>query len=434
MSVTQRTGLITAITGWLLFGMILLSIGNGLISGFSPLYSGVFAGFAALLSFPRISRALKIQIFILTVIGLSAILYAARDGAIIELLKQAITANHALLAMLAAVSFLRLIANPNSEGQSAPPTGIRGFFRTLFGVHFFGAVINLSAILIVGDRLSQKKPLSIFQGVTLSRGFSLAALWSPFFAAMGIALTHAPGASLVELSTHGLPIAMVGLLISMVGLKTAQKMAPYEGYPWNFASLWLPALLAIAIVVTHSFYPDISILTLISLFALSITFAKLALNRQRSCLSYLPREFIPYHLPRISGELALFMAAGVLAVGISALLDAHEFTLPMNQFHADEASLLLLGIVLLAFCGIHPIISISAAGSILLPITEDFNLLGITFLMGWSLGVTASPLSAIHLTMQSRYGLSATRLLLSNLPYVGLMLIINILALHIYYP
>jgi hypothetical protein len=336
--------------------------------------------------------------------------------------------------MLAAVSFLRLIAEPDSGEKSALPTGIRGFFRTLFGVHFFGAVINLSSVLIVGDRLSQKKTLSHFKGLTLSRGFSLAALWSPFFAAMGIALTHAPGASLVELSTHGFPIALIGLLISMVGLRTAQKITPFEGYPWNFSSLWLPALLAVAIVITHTIYPAISILTLISLFALSITFAKLTLNKQKSCLSFLPKDFIPYHLPRISGELALFMAAGVLAVGISALLDAHEYTIPLSQLHANEASLLLLGIVILALCGIHPIISISAAGSILVPITEDLNLLGITFLMGWSLGVTASPLSAIHLTMQSRYGLSARRLLLSNLPYVGLMLMINIVALHIYYP
>jgi hypothetical protein len=434
MAVTQRTDLITTIAGWLLFGMILLSIGSGLYTDFSPLYSAICAGFAALLTFHRISHLQKIQIALMTLIGLSAIVYAARNGGTVELLKQALSTNHALLAMLAAVSFLRLIADPETGERSALPNGIQGFFRTLLGVHFFGAVINLSAVLIVGDRLSQKKPLANFQGVTLSRGFSLAALWSPFFAAMGIALTHAPGANLVELSSHGFPIALIGLLISMIGLKSAQQIAPFEGFPWNFSSLWLPALLAVAIMIAHSFYPATSILTLIALFALSITFLKLSLKRQKTSLRNLPGHFIPHQLPRISGELTLFMAAGVLAVGISALLDAHDYAIPLDHFHTNQASLLLLTIVFLALCGIHPIISISATSSILIPIAKDLNLLGITFLMGWSLGVTASPLSAIHLTMQSRYGLSARRLLISNLPYVGLMLIINILALYFYYP
>ncbi|MEJ2612743.1 MAG: hypothetical protein P8179_22460 [Candidatus Thiodiazotropha sp.] len=233
---------------------------------------------AAALVFHRVSRAQKIQIVIMITIGLCGILLASPDDGIIALLKKAISTNHALLAMLAAVSFLRLMAQPHGEQEEPLPSGTHGFFRTLFGVHIFGAIINLSAILIVGDRLSSRKPLTLFQGLTLSRGFSLAALWSPFFAAMGIALTHAPGANLIEMVTHGLPIACIGLLVATIGLKSAKKEASYEGYPWQFTSLWLPALLAAAIILTHRLYPAISILTLIALFSLGITFLTLSLR------------------------------------------------------------------------------------------------------------------------------------------------------------
>lgn len=427
-----RLPAVTAITGYLSFIMILLSIVSGLSSDFPPLYAGLFAWLAALIMFHTFSLVLQLQILLLITLGLVGIAFSTPAIGNRSLITHALSINHSLLAMLAAVSFLRLITQPCSTDDENLPHGKRGFIRTILGVHFFGAIINLSAVLIVADRLSQRKPLKLFQGTTLSRGFSLAALWSPFFAAMGIALTNAPEANLLELSIRGFPVAMIGLLISSIGLKSAQKNAPVEGYPWQFKSLWLPGLLAIAIITAHTFFPLTPILTLITVFSLGITYISLTIRHGSNSLTYIS-DYITTGLPRILGELTLFMAAGILVVGISSQLDTYQYNLPPMQFGAIEASILLCGILILSIIGLHPLITISTAGVLLLPVELNPDLLGMTFLMGWALGVTASPLSAINLIMQSRYGLHSWQIIRSNFTYVSLMLIIDIIALNLYF-
>ena len=94
------------------------------------------------------------------------------------------------------------------------PRGPAALWRTLLGVHLFGSVINLSAVMILGDRQSRRQPLAPLQATVLSRGFSLAAHWSPFFAAMGVALSNSPGARLLMLSSVGLPVAALGLALA----------------------------------------------------------------------------------------------------------------------------------------------------------------------------------------------------------------------------
>ncbi len=90
--------------------------------------------------------------------------------------------------------------------------------------------------------------------------------------------------------------------------------------------------------------------------------------------------------------------------------------------------------MLLSLIGIHPLISISTA-SALLPISKiDPNLLAMTFLMGWGGGIVSSPLSAINLIMQGRYGLSIRQLISKNFTFICVMVVIDIIAMHIYYP
>jgi len=67
-----------------------------------------------------------------------------------------------------------------------------------------------------------------------------------------------------------------------------------------------------------------------------------------------------------------------------------------------------------------------------MPAIDDPNLLGLVFLMSWSLGVALSPFSGIQLALQSRYGVSARALLRLNRLYAPLVLVIDFLALHAY--
>ncbi len=422
-----------AIAGYLLFAMILMSIINGLSSSVSAFYAGILAWLAGLIMFRRFSPVLQMQIIAMIVIGLICIMSSTMNKGVSTAIIQAVSVNHHLIAMLAAVSFLRLITQARGEESEVLPNGRVGFIRTLLGVHFFSAIINMSSIVIVADRLSKKNALHLFQGVTLSRGFSLAALWSPFFAAMGVAITNAPGADIAELSLHGFPVAMVGLLASTLGFRAeTEREGGTEGYPWNFKSLWLPAFLALAIIIAHSLFPLTSILTLIAIFSLCITAITLVLTHKNSAARYF-NQYITNVFPRILGELTLFMAAGVLVVGITSLVESYQFNIHIMEFGATQASVLLIVILLLSLIGIHPLISISTA-SALLPISKiDPNLLAMTFLMGWGGGIVSSPLSAINLIMQGRYGLSIRQLISKNFTFLCVMVVIDIIAMHIYY-
>ena len=86
----------------------------------------------------------------------------------------------------------------------------------------------------------------------------------------------------------------------------------------------------------------------------------------------------------------------------------------------------------LAFIGLHPIISISVLGGLLVPLSPDPNLLGLMFLFSWGIGVVISPLSAINLTLQSRYNITGMDLIRINGGYSVIMLLLGCTILVLY--
>lgn len=418
------------IAGWLIFAMVLLSIAHGLFPAFPRLPAGIAAWIAALLLVSRIKGLQKTQSLIMLLIGLAGLAYGLYHSGSAQL-EKAITTNQSLLAMLAAVSFLRMVTLPTAETDEKLPVGRAALWRTLLGVHLFGAVINLSAVMILGDRLSAKRPLSALQATLLSRGFAMASHWSPFFAAMGIALTNAPGSKLVVLSLVGLPITVIGILIGGWMLSRQPDAETFIGYPMHFEALWVPGLLALAVLVLHVILPAIPILTIISLLSLALTFLLLT-KRFRSAG---PKRFLTHvetHLPSMSGELSLFLAAGVLAAGTSTAIATSGINITPDHFGPTEATYLLLAMVLISIIGVHPVISIATAGGIFAPIVQDPNLLAITFLMTWALGISTSPFSGMHLSMQGRYNLDSRNFIRWNGGFALLMLIVDAIALHLY--
>ena len=134
----------------------------------------------------------------------------------------------------------------------------------------------------------------------------------------------------------------------------------------------------------------------------------------------------------MSGELLLFLAAGVLAAGIGSLVQSSGWSLHLFGFGATEASLMLLLMVALSVLGVHPVISIATAHGLLMPLAPDPNLIGATYLMAWAQGVAISPLSGMHLGMQGRFGIDARGFLRWNGRFTLVMLALDSLALHIY--
>ena len=88
--------------------------------------------------------------------------------------------------------------------------------------------------------------------------------------------------------------------------------------------------------------------------------------------------------------------------------------------------------VVLAIFGVHPVISIATAQGLLAPLAPDPNLLGITYLMAWAIGVSISPLSGMHLAMQGRFGIDSVGFLRWNGGFTLAMLLVHAAALHLY--
>lgn len=430
MFISERDTVIFRLTGPLLLSMVLLSIAHGLFPEIPRVYAGVAAWLAGLILMPGVMGLARVQILVMLGLGSAALAWAASTGRPTDW-EPVLASNQALLAMLAAVSFLRLVTVPTSARNELTPRGRGALRTTLLGVHLFGSVINLSAIMIIGDRLSVGRSLTPTQAQVLSRGFAMAANWSPFFAAMGVALTNAPGAQLPVLTLFGLPVAVLALAYTAAELGRSPEVEGFEGYPMHFGALWIPALLALAVLLVHETRPQVPILTLVSALSLMVTLVVLLVREGRGGLKRIV-ELIRTGLPRMSNELALFLAAGVLASGLAGAAAAAGFRISGGSFGASEAAGLLLAMVALSALGIHPVISIATAGSLLAPLAPDPNLLGMVFLMSWALGVTVSPFSGMHLAMQGRYGIDSHRFLGWHWRFALFVLAVDMVVLFSY--
>ncbi|MEI8635113.1 hypothetical protein P4S72_29805 [Vibrio sp. PP-XX7] len=98
----------------------------------------------------------------------------------IHYMLKALEANQHVITMLIGVGFLKIVATNSLQTQEALPQGRRALVKTLLGAHLFGSVLNMSSVIIVGDKLAAQKPINPLQGLLLLRAFCICAFWSPF--------------------------------------------------------------------------------------------------------------------------------------------------------------------------------------------------------------------------------------------------------------
>lgn len=419
--------------GVLLALMIVLAAGRGLWAGLPAWPAGLAGWGAALCLWPRLRAGQRLQAAGLLGLGGAGMAWAALHGAPVSP-GAALSRNHALLGMLAAVSFLRLVGLPAGRDDERPPRGPGAYLRTLLGVHLFGAVINISTVMIFGDRLARGGALTPQQALLISRGFSSAAFWSPFFAAMATVLTYAPGARLPVLVAVGLPCAAFGLLLSWREALRAdpRRLAGFRGYPLRAESLRVPLLLGAGVFGAHALLPGLAVLTVITLLAPLVTGLLLLQRRGAVQALRLMGGHVRLRLPEMSGELVLFLAAGVLAVGLGDVLASMHGWVPYARLTGMTATLTLVVMVALAAAGVHPVISISTVAALIQATHPDPDLMAVMFLMSWAIGVAGSPLSGLHLVLQGRYGIGGWNFTRWNVRYVCIMLAVAALALNAY--
>jgi len=388
-------------------------------TGYGPpiWWAGVAAWLGGALLWPKLAVAQKRQAILLAVIGAVAYAITVARGVHPQWIAL-LTQNTELLGMLAAVSFLQLIGAPEGEAE-ALPQGRRALWRTGIGMHLLGAVINMSALFIMAERIGPKGKPTPEQAALLVRTYLTAALWSPFFAATAVAFTYAPGVSALRLALIGMTLSVV--LIWLAGRDVLRASpdhgASFVGYPMHLSALRVPGLLAVVVGFGHWLAPGWTALSVVSLGALGMVGAVMLWR-------YGPlkaAQHISHHaqtrLPGMAGELVLFLAAGTFASGLRALIMAGAIGMPFSHFGVLQAAMLLAAMIGLAAVGIHTVISITMASALILPLHPEPTLLALSFIEAWAIGLAAGPMSAVHLSLQGRYGLPAAQLAKTNVRY-----------------
>lgn len=416
--------------------MILITIINGLFVisiSFNPLWlAGISGWLAALLLFSDTPRILQVQVGILIIVGLGLIFHSANQGISVDL-NSIISGNTGLLAMIAAVGFLKLVVIPDSATRQPLPVGRSSYLQTLIGLNLSASIINISAPIMIADRIHHQRPLQRFTSQSFTRVFCGVASWSPFFGAMAVVLTYVSDAQLSWIILAGLPFTIAGFLVVYfeARLRHAEQIDSFVGYPMQIRSLKIPAFLVLSVIITAWLLPDTPVLVVIACCALLVTVVTLLLSTNIVSALRQLADYIVNGLPRIVNELTLFLAAGVLAAGMSAMIKNGVVANPFVVFDALTASKLLGFMVIMAALGIHPVILISSLTPLILNLDPNPNLLAVTYLFAWNLGTCSSPLSGTHLVFQGRYGIPSWKAAIWNWPYAVVMWLIALGWLHV---
>lgn len=420
------------LAAWCYVAVVILVVAAVWLPAYPAWITGVMAWAACLLLLSRLPRHQLLMVLALAGLGALGIAFGMARGSD-GLITMALTQNVPLAGMLIAVSFLQLIAVGRTADAEPLEQGRSALFKTMIGVHLFGAVINYSAVAIFADRLSARTRLTMEQAMGLSQPFIVGSVWSPFYGAMAAALTVAPEASLTQLIFWGIPVAAIGLVVTWFTLTSKRHggAEDFVGYPLHLEALWVPAVLAVSVLMIHEWQPRWSVMAIIAAMASLVTVVTLLVRSGAQAGATLLRH-VHSRLPGMNGELTLFLAAGILSAGMNGTIDALDLGLPFAQFGAFEAALILCVMNVCAWLGLHPIILVSVLGPWLLPLQPDQTLLAMVFLMSWGVGLTACPMSNTMLGMAGRYALPFGKLLSLNRRYSIKMTVVGIAVLYVY--
>ncbi len=407
-----------------LLGAMIVATGLGVVFEVATVVAGTLAWAAAALLVRRLSFRQKVATAALCLGGLVSIAWTAAAGHAPEW-RLMLAANQPLIGMLGAVTFLRLLA-PSPASAAVAPTGRSGVWQTMVGLHLYGAVINIPAVDMVGDRFSAAhRRLEQGHLLLLSRGYSSAAFWSPFWGAAAAALTYAPGARIEVLMAVGACLAAVALTISGFTVTRAfgPRLSEFRGYPLTLRALFPPLALVVIVLSVHAALPDVPIVGIITICTPILSLLLVGAAAPRA----MPRRVADHavrHLPGMTGELVLFLSAGLLVAGLTPLARNSAGWLPIEAFTAWEAWALVGVMAAVSGLGVHPVISIAISASVLAPLQPDPTLFAMVGLIAWGLQAAGGPLSGLNVVMQGRYGIDSFTMARWNLKYVGVLLLL----------
>ena len=406
----------------LLLSGIILCVGLSVALPDATLVAGGLTVAAAAVGLTLVNRTQRVIAMLLIGVGLASVLLALQLGGRIEI-RDLFSVNQDLIGMLTAVSFLRLVT-PTSPNTRSRLRGRLAVVRTALATHALGAIINIGAVGIVGDHLRGRTALRLPDAALLSRSFSAAAFWSPFWAAAAAATTLVPGANSLVLLLVGLGLALaaIGLSVWDIFRLWGRDLPAYTGYSLSWALVRVPLALVALVIIAHQLFSAVPVPRIVLIAGLGVTLLGLLIVNGRGAVRSLARH-AKHDLPQLRGEVTLFAAAGVLAVGLRMLLPLFDLPLPVSEFTVPVAWTLMLTMILLALVGVHPVVSVAIVAALVHPLHPDPTLFVLAACVGWGVSTAVGPITGLTMLLSARYGIDSITLTRRNLVYLAAVLV-----------
>lgn len=396
----------------------------------------VLAGLSCLLAlgavFPLLSRGPRMVALILISAGAGAFLLALSLGYAFNP-RELLNVNQDIVAMLAAVSLLGPVARSAKAEATPRLRGAPAVWRTAALISFLGGVINLSAVTVTADYLSNKRGrLHLADLQIITRGFASAAMWSPLWAGAAMALILTPEAEIPVVILVGALLAAATLATSMftVFRSLGAELPEYHGYALSWQLMRVPLAMLVSVLVLHFVFPAVPVPRFVALSALAV----MVVWAVRRPLTAVPRRILhetQQGFSSLRSETALFVSAGLLAIGLNALSARMELSLPIDSFGVVAAWCCILAMAIAALLGVHQVISIGIIASFILPLQPDPTLFMSAIIIGWGAAVAVGPISGLQMYMQGRYGVRNLTTIRANLPFLATVLILSWPALYL---
>lgn len=384
------------------------------------LAAGAITALALIATLASSTSRTRMVAFILLGIGLACLIVAwARFGEPPELgyLRQM---NQDIIGLIASGAFVRTTISITSDKKPPRLSGKPAVVRTAFVTHFMSAVLNVVTLGIVGDRLKGESKLSMSNSSLITQSFATASLWSPFWVVAAVIVSHTPSAPLLKLSVVGIAFAAVLLLLASIwnaSSRTPEELTEH-GYALQPKLLLLPAFLIAVVLIGHLLLPSTPVPRLVLLASVCVPLLTSLGQKHplRALRGYGRATF--GELRRSANESALFISAGVLTIGGSALIVHVPFSLAELPDTVTMAWCFALAMTLLSLLGVHPIITISAAYAMGLVTPENTTLYAAAMFWGWCMALPVGPIGGTLIFMGQRFGSPVREMIKRNLPFV----------------
>ena len=304
----------------------------------------------------------------------------------------------------------------------------------LVGAHILGSVLMVGVFALLAPILGEAVPEVERRQVALAamRGMCLAALWSPFFVAMGFTNSYLPAVELWQIMPVGLLLAATGILTAYLMFDRGGGLASLRRVLHSLAPVMPPvAVAALTVALLTGLTPLTTIESLIigmPLLCLPVLAAmgggrlKAALRATRDGLGYLGPELC---LMTFAMTLGVVLEAALPETGLLAWLRTLALAPPA------VIAVVAGGMTLAAFLTVHPIVS----GTVLLVLFTSFPtgvadlVLMESVLVGWALGTMISVSSVSVATSSAMFRTAPEKMVSTG--NIGLVVVLVTLSVVI---